>query len=93
MNEYLELKYDESNNETFIYVNNREFKKYKFLFLDIPINNFNKINKIESIDEVESKLDKSLECNTILIYPDVEFWGHCSNITFGLFEIRLCIQF
>lgn len=53
VNEYLSLKLE--NGKTNIFVNDKIFKHCKFLLLDIPINEVEQFNEIESIDEAEEK--------------------------------------
>jgi len=84
INKYLSLKLE--NGKTNIYVNDRIFKNCKFLLLDIPIDEVEGFNEIESIDEAEERLDRSLEPisrsrrNSDIIPPETEFWAHCSNL-------------
>jgi len=59
------------------------FKQCKFLLLEIPVNQITSLNEIESIDEAAEQLDKSLEQennNDVILTPEIEFWGHCSNL-------------
>jgi len=84
VNEYLSLKFEKE--KTNIFVNDKIFKHCKFLLLDIPINEVDQFNEIESIDEAEERLDRSLEPisrsirNFDIIPPETEFWAHCSNL-------------
>lgn len=85
INDYVTLKLEDS--KTNIYVNGVEFIQCLYLLMDIQIQDFNKYNEIDSIDEVAEKLDKSLELGNLEGYhirkeipPEVEFWGHCSNL-------------
>lgn len=87
VNDYITLKLEvnpwEGYWETVIYVNERRFDQCKFLLLDIPIEKIKTFDEIESIDEAAEKLDRSLENinkHSEGIPPDVEFWGHCSNL-------------
>ncbi|KKL48171.1 hypothetical protein LCGC14_2328210, partial [marine sediment metagenome] len=60
------------------------FDQCKFLFINIPINEIDSFDEIESVDEAAEKLDRSLEFRggrqVDIIPPEVEFWGHCSNL-------------
>ena len=80
INHYLTLKLEEE--KTVIYVANKSFRQCKFLLLSIPIDDIELLEEIESIDEIAEKLDNSFEHegdhNKML--PEVEFWGHCSNL-------------
>ena len=78
VNNYIKLQLEEE--KTVIYVGNREFWHCTFLLLNIPIEKISSFDEIESIDEVSQRLDKSLEMNQGQIPPEVEFWGHCSNL-------------
>jgi len=90
VNKYITLKLEgEKRKTTNIYVNGKLFRQCRYLLLDIPINNINNFEEIESIDDVADFLDNSLEPEFDLhhklyykdrIPPDVEFWGHCSNL-------------
>ncbi len=81
VNDYISLLL--INEETIIYVNNNRFLQCKFLLLNIPIEEISSFDDIKSVDEAAEKLDKSLEPfegRVNKIPPDVEFWGHCSNL-------------
>lgn len=81
VNDYLSLLL--INDETVIYVNNERFQQCKYLLLDIPVDKISSLDEIESVDEAAEKLDDSLEPiegRVDKIPPEVEFWGHCSNL-------------
>ncbi|MHA1275300.1 MAG: hypothetical protein ACTSVV_03280 [Promethearchaeota archaeon] len=83
INEFLTLKLE--NNETNIYVLGKLFRSCTFLLLNIPIEKVSTFDMIDSIDEAADKLDHSMESlsdtkRIKLIPPEVEFWGHCSNL-------------
>lgn len=84
INEHLSLKLVEG--KTIIFVNNERFSQCKFLLLNINVDEIKTFDEIQSIDEASEKLNKSLETNQeraikpIKIPPEVEFWGHCSNL-------------
>jgi len=92
VNDYLALRLEpvwslqeqeEGEQETVIYVVGERFRQCKFLFLDISVNEISSFDEIDSIDEAASKLDRSQERNKSFkrkIPPEVEFWGHCSNL-------------
>ncbi len=88
INPYLELKLE--NGKTNIYVDGIFFQHCKYLLLNVPINDI-EVETIDSIDEVAEYLDNSLEPieeeeeeednePEICIAPNVEFWGHSSNM-------------
>ncbi|MFX0030882.1 MAG: hypothetical protein ACFE8B_16835 [Candidatus Hermodarchaeota archaeon] len=81
INKYLNLRLEFGR--TNIYVGGRLFKQCKFLLLEIPVKQVTDYDEIESIDEAAEKLDRSLERGRPRKYhisPDIEFWGHCSNL-------------
>ena len=81
INDDLNLKLEDG--KTNIYVKNELFNHCKYLLLNLPFNTIQNIKKINSIDDIAEKLDKSLEPGynqAIYIPPETEFWGHCSNI-------------
>ena len=80
INDYLSLKLEYG--KTNIYIRGKLFKQCKYLLIDIPIDEITSFNDLESIDEAAERLDRSLEeeeCD-IIIPPETEFWGHCSNL-------------
>jgi len=80
VNDYITLKLEYG--KTVIYVNNEKFLQCNYLLLEIPKNELQDFQDISSIDEVSEKLDHSLESskNSNQITPELEFWGHCSNL-------------
>jgi len=89
INEFLTVRLEEpftpraTRYQTVIYVGGRYFRQCKFLLLDIPIDKVSSLDEIDSIDEAAEKLDKSqepVEGYEPRIPPEVEFWGHCSNL-------------
>jgi len=87
INEYLTLKLEDGYTD--IYVGDELFDQCKYLLLNIPIENIEDYEEVESIDEAAEMLDNSLEPtfndqdqleNEQLISPEMEFWGHCSNL-------------
>lgn len=91
VNDYITLRLEqvwepqeqEEQQETVIYVAGKWFRQCKFLLLNIPVKKICYYNEISSIDEASVKLDCSQERNRFFkrkIPPEVEFWGHCSNL-------------
>jgi len=90
INEFITLKLE--NNETIIYVKSKKFRQCLRLVLQIPKNDLEKFDQIDSIDEateVYKHLYKNLiipSTNTIeeelpfSILPEQEFQAHCSNL-------------
>ncbi|KKL03829.1 hypothetical protein LCGC14_2622200 [marine sediment metagenome] len=78
INDYITLRLED--NKTVIYVNNEVFSQCKYLLLNIPIENIEEFEDINSIDETIEVLDHRLENRGIMsnqISPETEFWGHC----------------
>jgi len=86
INQYISLKLEDGRKgkETVIYVDGKRFNQCKFLLLDIPVDKIKLFDEIESVDEASERLDRSLEKGSKLkgpfIPPEIEFWGHCSNL-------------
>lgn len=89
VNEHLSLRLEEK--KTHIYVSGKKFRQCMFLLLEIPIKEISSLNEITSIDEASELLERSEESDNASellldengsqrISPDVEFWGHCSNL-------------
>ena len=81
VNDYIVLRLE--NDQTSIYVDNRFFNQCKYLLLNISLYDINSYREINSIDEAATVLDRSMEGLEAIQYnitPDVEFWGHCSNL-------------
>lgn len=86
VNQYISLKLEDGREgkETVIYVDGERFNQCKFLLLNIPIDKIKLFDEIESVDEASERLNRSLEKGSKLkgpfIPPEIEFWGHCSNL-------------
>lgn len=78
INKYLTLKLEEDY--TNIYVKEKLFNHCKYLLFSFSKNELSEYEKINSIDEIKDKYDKSHENEHSKISPEVEFWGHCSNL-------------
>ncbi|MHA1478024.1 MAG: hypothetical protein ACTSPU_07475, partial [Promethearchaeota archaeon] len=81
INNYLSLRLE--YNETNIYVNGENFKQCKFILLNIPMDETERFDEIESIDEAADILGWTEERQVGVEYeidPETEFWGHCSNL-------------
>ena len=81
INPYLKLKLE--SRRTNIYVKGRVFRQCMYLLLNIPTNQVEDYDEIDSIDEAAERLDRSLEGNQNVglgISPEEEFMGHCSNL-------------
>jgi len=76
VNKYITLLLKDGKTE--IYVNNELFLNCKKLVLQLNESNFEEFEAILSIDDLAERDD--LGGQLIDIPPDVEFWGHCSNI-------------
>jgi len=81
VNDFLILKLEEG--KTNIYVNGVLFEQCKYLMLNIPVEETEKFDEIDSIDEAADLLGWSEEGQEGVEYdidPETEFWGHCSNL-------------
>ncbi len=82
VNEFLSLRLEDE--QTIIYVKGQIFNQCVFLLLNINVDEMSTFDEIDSIDEAAEKLNVSLEyldkAYTFNIPPEVEFWGHCSNL-------------
>lgn len=81
INKYITLSLQDE--KTIIYVNKEEFIQCKSLLLNIPTNYFQAFEDIESIDDaaelfIWSENEQKITENKIS--PEIEFWGHCSNL-------------
>jgi hypothetical protein len=65
------------DNKTILYIKDREFKQCKILLLNVPASEVVSSQDIKSMDEAAERLDSSMMES---IDPEMEFWGHCSNI-------------
>jgi len=82
INKYITLKLE--GETTNIYINDILFRHCKYLLINISSKNTENYKNIESIDEAAELLDRKLEMRSEewidKIAPEVEFWGHCSNL-------------
>lgn len=68
--------------KTVIYINGNQFKQCKALLIEIPVDNPVIFDDAETIDDISEKreLKNYNDTNKRIIPPQVEFWGHCSNL-------------
>jgi len=80
INKYLSVRLEKR--ETRLYICGQPFIICKFLLLNIPTTQVKNFDTIDSIDEAAEKVDNAVEeeMREIEIPPEVEFWGHCSNL-------------
>jgi Leucine-rich repeat (LRR) protein len=80
INPFLSLRLERG--ETRIYVANELFLQCKFLLLNIPLSESSPFDEISSIDDAAEILNSEVEkeIRNVYIPPEVEFWGHCSNL-------------
>ena len=85
INKYLSLRLEEDI--TNIYVNGNLFRQCTLLILNIPIDEFEYFDEVESIDEAAEKLgwsedtqEKFVTYKGYSLSPEEEFFGHCSNL-------------
>ncbi|TXT64251.1 MAG: hypothetical protein BAJALOKI1v1_590011 [Promethearchaeota archaeon] len=79
INGFLTLKF-EKGYKTVIYIKDKEFMQCKYLLLTLSEESVSNNLKINSIDDATEYLDSSMEQDSMMVPPDVEFWGHCSNL-------------
>ena len=78
INNYLTLKL--VDDKTKIYVKGKVFTHCKYLLFSFTHEELSEYEEIDSIDEIKDKYDLSHEGHSKRIPPEVEFWGHCSNL-------------
>jgi Leucine-rich repeat (LRR) protein len=79
VNEYLSLRLE--NGKTIIYINEEEFIQCKFLLVNIPLDCIDDIRINSNIDELSNEsYELDYHDYKHKIPPEVEFWGHCSNL-------------
>ncbi|MFX1324407.1 MAG: hypothetical protein ACFE8N_05590 [Promethearchaeota archaeon] len=81
VNDYLELRLEDD--KTNIYVNNELLFQCKYLLLNLPFNERRELEDGKNLNDIIERLDKSLELlsgKDFYITPEVQFWGHCSNL-------------
>jgi len=81
INNFLSLRLEDRT--TNIYVNGVLFRQCKYIMLNIPIENIESFDEIDSIDEAADILGWTAEGQERVNYeidPETEFWGHCSNL-------------
>ena len=81
VNDYITLRLE--SKKTNIYVKGELFEQCKFLLLNIPTQDVDFYDEIESIDEIAEKLGWTEERQLGVDYditPETEFFGHCSNL-------------
>jgi len=81
VNEFITLKLE--NKKSNIYIKGELFQQCKFLLINIPLEEMNSLNKLDSVDDAAELLDSSLEEIEGYHYdipPESEFWAHCSNL-------------
>ncbi|MFW9873456.1 MAG: hypothetical protein ACFFG0_10155 [Candidatus Thorarchaeota archaeon] len=80
VNEYLTLKLE--GDKTNIYISGQLFIQCKYLLIHIPYSDIHNYDQVESIDEAieDYNAQEGPHDTKRYIEPEVEFWGHCSNI-------------
>ncbi|MFX0144110.1 MAG: leucine-rich repeat domain-containing protein [Candidatus Hodarchaeota archaeon] len=80
INKFITLKLE--NGKTVIYVKDEKFLQCKYLLIEILKEHIRDFDVFTSIDDLSENLDHSLEKDLTInkIQPEVEFWGHCSNL-------------
>lgn len=66
------------DDKTCIYIKGELFRQCKKLVINIPTRDVDRVSDFETIDEIAGATkDDSVSFN---ISPELEFWGHCSNL-------------
>lgn len=81
VNEFISLRFEQER--TNIYIKGEKFRQCKYLLLDVPLQEAQEVEDIVSIDEASELLGWTEEGQSNVvpdIPPEVEFWGHCSNL-------------
>jgi len=81
INKYLKVKL--INSKSIIFVNDKPFNQCKYLLLNLTKKSFKNFKEIDSIDEafqIYNRMEKSHETQKLIIDPETEFIGHCSNL-------------
>ena len=80
INDYLSLKLLE-NGRTQILVKNKPLMLCTYLLINIPVDQIEDFDEINSIDEAEEHLSHEMHGRFNYQIPsETEFWGHCSNL-------------
>lgn len=64
------------NNKTMIYINGKKFLQCMRLAINKKVDEIEDLLTLDSIDDITDNLEKDPHT----IPPEVEFWGHCSNL-------------
>ncbi len=81
INKYLTVKLEEGYSN--IYINGEKFIICKHLIIQVPSDSEEQAYHVRSIDELVEDfgfIEDYPDNNRYSIPPDVEFWGHCSNL-------------
>ena len=74
INDLITLKLEDG--KTNIYILGEEFIQCKYLLMNVPVQDIELYDGIDSIDEAAEKLERFRKGVPL----EVEFWGHCSNL-------------
>ena len=80
VNDYITLRLE--NNQTNIYIDGKLFRQCKHLLFNIPSENLENYDEINSIDDAEvyGEIANNIYPFGANISPETEFIGHCSNL-------------
>ena len=84
INKYLTLRLEDG--KTNIYVDDTKVLQCKYLLLNIPLEDVEKYDEVNSIDHAAELLNKDMEIEepsreeSHSIPPETEFWAHSSNL-------------
>lgn len=81
VNNFITLKLE--GEKIIIYINGKRYDQCKALVLNIPVKEMVGLGELESIDQAADTLkraSKETVYTEIHLPPEIEFWGHCSNL-------------
>ncbi|MBD3185411.1 hypothetical protein GF325_01175 [Candidatus Bathyarchaeota archaeon] len=85
VNDFIHLKLEGST--TVIYVDGERFDQCKRILIQIPVENKDAFDEVESIDEIARISSTAHDddatryhIDNVELSPESEFWGHCSNL-------------
>ncbi|KKM10898.1 hypothetical protein LCGC14_1721610 [marine sediment metagenome] len=76
VNEYITLKLTKGKYTT-IFINGQQFKQCKRLLINLPSDNTNFYDVVESVDDF-AEVQSEDETPDLELKAKDEFWGHCS---------------
>lgn len=78
VDEYITLKLEKGI--TNIYIKGKKFNHCKYLLLNLEVDKIPEYDNFDSIDEVFEYYSRENETSRVVLEPEQEFIGHCSNL-------------